>query len=62
VVTGEAAQIVTVGFDAEDLERETGTVGGWQEQRIDLDRWICLQRSHGGARERKGKKILIKIN
>ncbi len=43
VVAGESAQIVTVGSVAEDLERERerGTVGGWQEQRIDLDRWIC---------------------
>jgi len=42
VVAGEAAQILTVGFVAEDLEREreSGTVGRWQEQRLDLDRWI----------------------
>lgn len=49
VVAGEAAQIVTVGFVAEDLERESGTVGRWQEQRLDLDRWIRWQRSHGGS-------------
>jgi hypothetical protein len=39
VVAGEAAQIVTVGFVAEDLERER--VGQLVGGRIDLDRWIC---------------------
>ncbi len=43
VVAGEAAQIVTVGFVAEDLERER--VGQLVGGRIDLDRWICWQRS-----------------